>query len=693
MILYGIVLAVHIVLALFLVIIVLLQGGRGGLGETLGGAAAQSLFGGGANTVMTRLTTVCAAMFMVTSLSMAILSTARGRSVMEQLEEINQQFPGGMPLPPMPPMDEQSQEPPSQDKPAASVPAASTEAAPPLRRLPANMLPRQPGLPKKESSSTAYSLPWRAFFLAALTLVLFSFCPFVFSQPPVAGDALVEGSIGDASRLLPLLVSDSASADIAGLVFNGLLKYNERLEVVGDLAESWSVSEDGLTLTFVLRPNLKWHDGEPVTPEDVLFTYQKLVDPEVHTPFASNYDSIEKVEVIDARTIRVHYREVFAPALESWMIGIIPKHLLEHEDLNTTPFLRKPVGQGPYRFIRWKTGELIELAANPDYYEHRPFLDRYLYRIIPDQTTLFLELLTQGVDLGGLTPLQYKRQTSSRFVQKAFQKFRYPSFGFTFLAYNLSDARFSDWRVRQAINLAIDKQAIVEGVLFGLGQVATGPYPKESWAYNPEIQPAAPDLSKAKELLRQAGWQDHDGDGILDKQGVAFGFTILTNQGNEPRRQTAELIQRQLQQLGISVKIRIVEWSVFIHEFVDKKHFDAILLGWNLSRDPDLYDIFHSSKTKEGEYNFIGYANPEVDRLLEQGRRTFDKDKRAEIYRRVHALLYQDQAYTFLYIPDSLPIVSSRIRNIVPTPIGIGYNLIDWYVPRSEQRYHAVMSQ
>jgi peptide/nickel transport system substrate-binding protein len=506
-------------------------------------------------------------------------------------------------------------------------------------------------------------------------------------EQPVAGDALVVGSIGDASRLLPLLASDSASGDIAGLLFNGLLKYNERLEIVGDLAESWSVSEDGLTLTFVLRPNVRWHDGAPVTARDVRFTYEKLIDPAVRTPYSSSYELVESLQVLDERTVQVRYREPFAPALESWMMGIIPEHLLSREDLNTTAFLRRPVGHGPFRFVRWKTGELIELAANPDYFEHRPYLDRYLYRIIPDSATMLLELLTGGVDLMSLSPLQYRRQTDTPYVRRAYRKFRYPSFGFTYIGYNLSDARFQDVRVRRAMDLAIDKPALIDGVLYGLGAVATGPYPKESWAYDPTIHPPPYDVEQAKRWLAEAGWVDRDRDGWLDREGQPFRFTLITNQGNEVRRQVAELVQQQLKAVGIEVRLRIIEWSTFVHEFIDKRRFEAVLLGWSLSRDPDLYDLFHSSKTREGEYNFVGYASPEVDRLLEAGRRTFDREERQGIYREVHRRLAEDAPYTFLFVPDALPIVAARLRNITPTPIGIGYNLIDWYVPLPEQRY------
>jgi len=506
----------------------------------------------------------------------------------------------------------------------------------------------------------------------------------------VSGDAIVYGSIGDASRLLPLLASDSASGTITGLVFSGLLKYDERLQIVGELARSWEVSPDGLTITFILHPGVRWHDGVPLTAEDVRFTYEKLVDPNVRTPYSSGYEMIEAVDVLDERTVRIRYREPFVPALESWMMGILPKHALEREDLNTTRYLRSPLGSGPYRFRRWKTGELIELAANPDYFEHRPHVDRYLFRIIPDQATLFLEVLTGGVDWTGLTPLQYHRQTDVPYVRQHYQKFRYPSFGFTYIGYNLQDPRFADVRVRRALDLAIDKQAVINGVLLGLGAAATGPYPKESWAYEPSIEPSASDVDAAKRLLAEAGWEDRDGDGVLDRDGLPFAFTLITNQGNEVRRQVAELVQRQLKTLGIDVKIRVIEWSAFVHEFVDKHRFEAVLLGWSLGIDPDLYDIFHSSKTKEGEYNFIGYSNPEVDRLLVEGRRTFDPDERRNIYRAIHRHLHEDQPYTFLFVPDALPIVHRRFRNVAPAPIGIAYNFIDWYVPQVEQRYHGI---
>ena len=192
---------------------------------------------------------------------------------------------------------------------------------------------------------------------------------------------------------------------------------------------------------------------------------------------------------------------------------------------------------------------------------------------------------------------------------------------------------------------------------------------------------------KARQLLARAGWQDTDNDGWLDKNGERFEFTILTNQGNQQRKMCAEIIQNRLAQIGIKVKIKIIEWSSFISEFIDKKKFDAVILGWALSRDPDCFDIWHSSKTKEGEFNFISYKNEEVDQLLEEARVTCSQEERRVRYHRIQEIIYDEQPYMFLCVPDSLTIVHSRVQGIRPAPIGIRYNLIDRWVPKQQQRY------
>jgi peptide/nickel transport system substrate-binding protein len=503
---------------------------------------------------------------------------------------------------------------------------------------------------------------------------------------PAYGDLLIDATIGDASTLIPPLASDASSHEVAGLIYSGLIKYDGDLNLVGDLAESWEVSPDGLTITFKLRKGVKWQDGAPFTAHDVMFTYRLMVDPKTPTAYGEDYKQVKKAEVLDDYTFRVTYPQPFAPALGSWTLAILPKHLLEGQDITKSPLGRHPVGTGPFKFQEWRAGDKIMLSYNPDYFEGRPYLNGYVYLVKPDMATMFLELKGGNIDRMGLTPLQYKRQTEYAKFEETFNKYKYVSFSYTYLGYNLEDERFADRRVRRALTHAINKKEIVDGILMGLGQEATGPYKPGTWFSNPNVPRFDYDPQKAKELLAEAGWHAN-AQGLLEKNGKPFEFTILTNQGNDLRVRTAEIIQRRLKDVGITVKIRTVEWAAFIKEFIDKGRFEAVLLGWTTGQDPDAYDIWNSTKTKPGELNFIHYNNPEVDKLLEEGRHTFDREKRRQAYFRFQEILAEDQPYTFLFVPDALPTVHKRFRGIKPAPAGISYNFPKWYVPKGEQKY------
>jgi peptide/nickel transport system substrate-binding protein len=503
---------------------------------------------------------------------------------------------------------------------------------------------------------------------------------------PAYGDLFIDGSIGDASTLLPPLASDSASHSVAGHVYNGLVKYDGDLNLVGDLAESWDISQDGLTITFKLRRGVTWHDGAPFTAHDALFTYQMMVDPKTPTAYSGDYQQVKEARVLDDYTFQVTYPKPFAPALGSWNLSMLPRHLLQGQDVTKSPLGRHPIGTGPFRFQEWRAGSLIALTANPTYFEGRPYMNGYLYRVIPDAAAMFMELKAGNLDRMGLNPLQYMRQTEYPKFQRLFEKYKYVSLSYVYLGYNLEDERFKDKRVRQALTHAINRQEIIKGVLMGLGQEATGPYKPGTWFYNPNVPRFPFNQARARELLAQAGWRPN-ADGILEKDGRPFAFTILTNQGNVIRELAAQIIQRRLAEVGIDVKIRPVEWAAFLKEFIDKGRFEAVILGWGIGQDPDLFDIWHSSKTKPGELNFIHYSNPEVDALLEAGRHTFDQEKRKQAYFRMQEIIAEDQPYTFLFVPDALPAISKRFRGVKPAPAGIDYNFERWYVPKAEQKY------
>lgn len=524
-----------------------------------------------------------------------------------------------------------------------------------------------------------------AFCFVLFTLFLSSGCS---REPGIKfPNSITMGSPADAKRLMPFLASDSTSADISGLIFHGLVKYDKDLRLTGDIAESWDVSSDGLRITFHLRKGVRWQDGAELTSDDVLFTYRTVTDPKVPTPYSSIYGPVSSVEAPDRYTVRVTYKEPFAPALESWGMGIVPEHLLQGKDVSSPEVNRHPVGNGPYRLAEWVTGQRLVLDAYDGYFEGRPNIDRVITRIIPDAATMFLELKFGGIDYMSLTPPQYKLQANTPFFLKYFQKFRYPSFGYTYMGYNLLNPLFSDKRVRQAMAHAINKKEIIYGVLLGYGTPCTGPFPPESWAYNSNVKDYDYNPGKALALFAAAGWK-MNASGLLEKDGKIFSFTLLVNQGNDARLKTAQILQEQLRLVGIDIHIKVYEWQAMLHEFVDKKRFEAVILGWALSRDPDIYDIWHSSKTKEGEFNFISYKNDEVDRLLLEGRSTFSLEKRKKIYHRIHEILAEDQPVAFLYVPDALPILNKRFKGVVKAPAGIEYDFIHWYVPRNRIEWY-----
>ncbi len=503
---------------------------------------------------------------------------------------------------------------------------------------------------------------------------------------PAYGDAIVEGSIGDVSGFLTAVTTDASSHEAAGYVFNGLVRYDKDLKLEGELAESWEVSPDGKKITFHLRKGVKWHDGAPFTSDDVMFTYQRMIDPKTPTAYGEDFKQVLRAGAPDALTFVVEYARPFAPALASWGMHVLPKHLLEnHPDISKSPLNKKPVGTGPYRFVEWKTGEKVVFDASPDYFEGKPYIARVITRVIPDQATMFLELKSGGVDTMTLTPPQYVRQTGTAEFGKSFNKYKYTASGYTYLGFRLSHPFFRDKRVRQAIAHATDKKALIDGVLLGLGQEATGPYKPGTWANNPKVRTYPHDPGKAKALLAEAGWKEKDG--VLVKDGQPFEFTVLTNAGNDARAKTAAILQQNLAEVGIRMKIRTVEWAAFINEFIDKRKFDAVILGWNITPDPDQFDIWHSSKTGPKELNHVGFANPEVDRLLDEGRSTFDLEKRKKAYFRIQEILAEEQPYVFLYVPEALPVVHNRFRGIVPAPAGISYNFIKWYVPAALRKH------
>jgi peptide/nickel transport system substrate-binding protein len=537
-------------------------------------------------------------------------------------------------------------------------------------------------------------------FLCAVLLLMLSACgpsqqpenrspDWGHPYPPASGGTLIDAMVGEPSGLIPMIAGESAASAIASNIFNTLLKYDKNLELEGELAQSWQVSPDQKTVTFKLKPGMKWADSAPLTSADVLFTWKLVTDDNTRTPYGADYKLVIKAEAPDPLTFRVTYEQPYAPALDSWAgLQVLPEHILKGQDINTTSFARKPIGSHYYRLGEWKNGERIALVRNPNATQGQARIDRLVSRFIPDPASQFLELMADNIDTMGLSPIQYARIFPAREeLNRKIALYKELGNAYTYLGFNLKHKPFDDKRVRHAINYAIDKQELIDGVLLGLGEPVASPYkPGTRWT-NPDLRPYAYDPEKAKALLREAGYEDHDGDGILDRDGKPLAFEILTNQ-NKQREMSAVLIQRRLKEIGISVNIRVLEWASFIGRFIKTGEFDAVVLGWSLSLDPDQYGIWHSSQQAPGQFNFIGYNNPKVDQLLERGRLELDPDKRMKIYHEFAATLLEDSPVVYLFAGYGLPAIHKRVKGIdnPAPPAGIGHNSYEWYIPTPLRR-------
>ena len=508
---------------------------------------------------------------------------------------------------------------------------------------------------------------------------------------PVYGDTLVYGMLGEPSNMLPYLSSDASSSEVAGQFYVAPLKYDKDFNVVKWAAGEFDILDDGLKLRFTLKKGIRWQDGVELTADDAEFTYNVMTNPETPTAYAGDFNIIKAFRKLDRYSFEVEYEKPFPRSLSTWMGSLMPKHALEGADLRSTPLARMPLSCGPYLMKEWEPGASLTLTANPDYFDGRPYIDRVLYRIIPDSTTMFLELEAGKLDvMSGMTAQQYLYQAKTPSFAARYDTYKSLASSYTYMGYNLKSPLFSDVRVRRAIAYALDKRDIIKGSLLGLGEPTIGPYRPDSWAYNTAIKDYPHDPAKALALLDEAGWKKGK-SGLLEKDGRPFSFTLLSNQGNEQRIKTAIIIQNQLQPLGIEVKIRTVEWAAFLKQFVMPGYFDAVILAWTMPVDPDGFDVWHSSRVGGG-LNFIGYADKEADACLEAARSTFDQAERKKRYDRFQEILHRDQPYCFLYVPYALSAVNKRFKGLDPGAAGIFHDTDRWWVPLDQQLYRTTLT-
>ncbi len=512
------------------------------------------------------------------------------------------------------------------------------------------------------------------------------------------GDILVESGGADPRHLMPPLVDETGGGDIDNLVFEGLARMDENFNPVPCLAEKWTISKNGKVITYYLRKGVHFQDGVEFNADDVLFTYKVYSDPTVNTPAGAMYQDIKSVEIMDLYTVRVTYKKPFAPALSQTFDNILPKHLLEGKDINKSDFDRHPVGTGPYKFVEWKTAQQVVLEANPNYWGGPPHIKRFVMRIIPDQSTEFLELLNGGIDAmgawlhGGMRAEQFVKETDNPKFKDYYNSYKTDSLGFSYVGWNPKNPLFKDKKVRQALTMAIDRQTIIQNVSYGQGVVCDSPFPLHSWANDPKDKPWPFDPDKSRQYLKEAGWKMGT-DGLLHKtiagKDTPFKFTLITIQGAVSAERVATIMQQQMKQLGIEVDLQVYEWTTFLSQYLDPRKFDAYLGAWAITPDPDCYQLFHSSQRGEHQYNFVDYDNKQMDRLLMEGRQTLDTAKRQKIYWKIQSILHEDQPYTFLVVPNHLAAIHKRFKGYGPSQL-VDPSLLTvnkWYVPLTQQKY------
>lgn len=419
---------------------------------------------------------------------------------------------------------------------------------------------------------------------------------------------------------------------------------------------------------FTLREGVRWQDGAPFTSRDVKFTYHALMDDRVASPRKSDYELVLSLDAPDERTVRVVYRRPFSPALESWMMSILPAHLLENVAPDQWPltFNRAPVGTGPFKFAEWKTNQFVRVVRNDDYFRGRPHLDGIVFRVLPDPLTLRLAFETRQIDFWGVDPWA----VGSFRKDDRFTLFSAPGNSYNYIGWNLRRPMFRDPRVREALARAVNVDQMIRYVLYGYGEQSTGIFTPEMWFFNPNVKPFTYDPEKARRLLAEAGWKP-GADGILAKDGQRFAFTLITNNGNAIRSDIATLVQADLKALGIEVTVEMYEWAVFLKNFVNKGEFDAVVLGWALGQGYDQFQIWHSSQTGPDQLNMVGYKSEEADRLLQQIREEFDRDTIIKLCGELQQLIYDDQPYLFLFVPQGTSVMwkdAFRVRR--PGPDG-----------------------
>jgi peptide/nickel transport system substrate-binding protein len=505
---------------------------------------------------------------------------------------------------------------------------------------------------------------------------------------PSYGGTYVEGVTSAAQFLNPILAATPVDDDVVRLVFSGLSRYGNDGSIEGDLATSFTTSEDGKVWTFRIREDATWHDGKPVIADDVIYTVGLLQDRAYVGPYSDAFRGV-KVERLEDHFVRFILPDAYGPFAASTTVPLLPSHLLAKVDYASLPrvaFNQRPIGTGPFRVIEVDPRQTV-LARNDNFYRARPdrtrpYLDRLVLRSYPDTSQALTALGRGEIDgVGGLSTGDAERARGLKNV--SLYSFGTNDFTALFLNMRPDKAMFRDRNVRQAIAKAIDRGRILQLAVDGRGAVADEFVPQSSWAYIRDVTRYTRSHDEAETMLDEADWKDHDGDGIRDRAGVKLSFSITTS--SEPARVgAAAQISEDLAAIGMRVELKAMPFNELVATAVRDRAYDALLIGVSVSGDPDPYSFFHSSEIKDPGHNFSGYTTLALDRSLEAARRTTDQGKRRELYTSVFQTIATEVPVVFLYFSDYLYAQARQVQGLKIAPINDPrerfWNAEDWYV-------------
>lgn len=500
-------------------------------------------------------------------------------------------------------------------------------------------------------------------------------------------------TVSDGVSFHPYLTTDTGSSGLQGMVYSGsLLRLDENtLDYVPHVAESYSISEDGLVFTFTLRDDLNWSDGEPITAYDYKWTYDQVTDPANGFPYLSQLAFITSYEALDERTLEIQIEEVYAPALGqmSGLITPLPQHIWE--DLNWSdpaenPEINSPsVVSGPYKLVEWRRDQYALFEANENYwYKGRPNFDEYLREIVPDQDIAYQRLRTGESDTGTITPenLEEARQLDNVTVYEWWPA----AASWSYIGLNMREGfPTHDLNVRRGINYALDKELITEEVMLGQARRLCSVFPETAWVYNPDVECYAYDLDLAIAEFEAAGYT-FDGSQMLDEDGNQLSLRLLFGPNTSRTRELiAVTTQDFLGQIGIDVQVQGMEWGAFLDALdAAEPDWDMFISGWSATIEPHImYTIWAEDSIPD--LNSVAYINHDVEQLFREGGATYDTELRRELYGEVQRIIAEEAPYVFLFYQKAWSGQNNRIQGIEPTALGIGWNSADWYIEATQQ--------